>query len=149
MKCICTLNCRGIYSAIPPLKLQIPAASQLAWYYQDLLCALPASGPPRTLFFMVKKGIFFVLNPSSLLWTKQNRDSWGKDLGKVLRGRAWPWSQLSQDPTCYGEMGLKPSVQTDSNICPAQWRKSTELLKAALPAPRAGALDPRLYGCQG
>lgn len=84
MKCICTLNCRGIYSAFPPAKLQIPAASQLTWHCQHLLCALPVSGPPRTLFFMVKKGIFFVLNPSSLLWAKQNRDSWGKDLGKVL-----------------------------------------------------------------
>lgn len=36
------------------------------------LCTLPASGPPRTLFFVVKKGIRFVLNPSSLLQAKQN-----------------------------------------------------------------------------
>lgn len=101
MKRSCTLNCRGIYSAFPAAKLQIPAASQLSWHCQHSLCALPASGPPRTLFLVVKKGILFVLNPSSLLWAKQNReDSWGKDLGKVLSytGRAWPCSQLYRIP---------------------------------------------------
>jgi len=46
-----------------------------------LPCTLPASGPPRALFFMVKKGIRFVLNPSSLLWAKQNSDTWRKELG--------------------------------------------------------------------
>lgn len=51
---------------------QIAAASQYPptfspWSAFALLCPLPASGPPRTLLLMVKKGIRFVLYPSSFL----------------------------------------------------------------------------------
>lgn len=65
---------------------QIAAASQYPptfspWSAFALLCPLPASGPPRTLLLMVKKGIRFVLYPSSFLWAKQNGNAWKTELG--------------------------------------------------------------------
>lgn len=86
------------------------------------LCALPASGPPRTLFFVVKKGIRFVLNPSSLLQVRQN----GHMLRTGLQLHAQDTrqcsltllkvvgftAQLLQVPVCFWEMGLKPAVQS-------------------------------------
>lgn len=54
-----------------------------------LPCTLPASGPQRTLLFVVKKGIRFVLNPSSLLRAKQNGDMWRKELGHSSWELCW------------------------------------------------------------
>lgn len=62
---------------------QIPAASQptsAPFSAFALLCTLPASGPQRTLLLVVKKGIRFVLNPSSFLSARQNGNMWENEL---------------------------------------------------------------------
>lgn len=72
--------------------------------------------------------------------------------------RSWKAAELqgksltmhSQDPTCSGEMGVKPAVQSDStNTCPAQWfspGKSTELLKQLSQLPGQEHLTPGFMG---
>lgn len=155
MKCSCTLNCRGINSASPPAKLQIPAASQLTWRSQHSLCALPASGPPRTLFLVVKNGIRFVLNPSSLLWAKRNSDMWGKGLGNLL---SYTGQSLAPLTALTGSHLLwRDGIETRCAIRLHQHLSSPVVFswqinrapQGRAPSSRGGALDSWLYGCQG
>lgn len=102
---------------------QIPAASQLTWHSQRLLpgictaCTLPASGPQRTLLLVVKKGIRFVLNPSSLLRAKQTGDTWRKELGRSSWELSWscvPRTLRSAEPGPTRGCGIHSTALTGS-----------------------------------